>query len=187
MLAEAHIGEHDAMHTCCSLQEITICEYAPDNPSCEIYESPDDYCAAWPLLPIFDITTRADVTPFVLQSVAKTTWLTSLQLYFETESSAGVKELAAALKPLRQLQQLSVSWEDLQSAAHGLEDAALMRFVRALTRLPDLASLSLKRLSLTTDAVKVIGRLQQLTSLKLAHCGIDDYLLRMVARKLTGG
>lgn len=187
MLAEAQVGEPDATHACCCLQEINIREYDPDNPSYEIYETPADYCAAWPLLPIFDITARGNMTPLVLQSVAKTTWLTSLLLHFDTESSAGVNQLAVALKPLEQLQQVYVSWEDLQSAEHGLEDAALMSSVRALARLPDLASLSLKRLSLTTNAVKVIGTLQQLTSLKLARCGIDDNLLEMVARKLAGG
>lgn len=84
-------------------------EFSFDEPNDAVEENPDEYCAAWPLLPIFDVTINGIVTSHVLESVAETTRLTTLMLHYDRYSHSTLSELAAALKPLKQLQVLRSS------------------------------------------------------------------------------
>jgi len=149
-------------------------------------DMPADYCAAWPLLPISNVIVRGIVTAHVLDSLAETTRLTSLLLHYDRSSSATLQQLAAALKPLRKLRKLDVAWEPDHPDNRWWRNDAKLGCVSALLELPELSSLWLKGLSLPRAAAEEIGQLQQLTSLRLVSCDIDDYCVNVVAVRLTG-
>jgi len=177
-----------AVWVCCAVQELDFCEHSfDDDPDDTLVETPDDYCAAWPLLPIYDVAVRGIVTPHVLESLAETTRLTMLLLHYDEGSSANIHQLAAALKPLKQLQKLDLSWDPDHPGVRWWPDEAKLGCVSALTGMPELSKLWLKGLPLPRAAAGSIGQLQQLTSLRLMCCDVDDYCVNVAALNLTGG
>lgn len=163
------------------MQEFSFAEpedFVPDMPAA--------YCAAWPLLPIHHLIVRGIVTDHVQDSLAETTRLTSLLLHYDRSSSATLQQLAAALKPLKKLQRLDVAWDPDHPDSSWWSDDVKLGCVSALVELPELSTLWLKGLSLPRAAAEEIGKLQQLTSLRLVSCDIDDYCVNVVAVKLTG-
>lgn len=177
-----------AVWVCCAVQELNFWEFSfDDDPDETLIETPGDYCAAWPLLPIYDVTVRGIVTPHVLESLAETTRLTTLLLQYDMDSSANISQLAAALKPLRQLQELDLAWKEDNLGVHWWPNEAKLGCLSALQEMSELSKLWLKGLPLPRAAAEVIGQLQQVTSLRLISCDVDDYCLNVIALKLTGG
>jgi hypothetical protein len=53
------------------LQGLHLKEYTVQGPSCDPVATPSNYCEAWPLLPLDDITVNGVLTPLVLDSLAR--------------------------------------------------------------------------------------------------------------------
>jgi hypothetical protein len=83
------------------LQGLHHREYNVQEPLLDATATPSDYCEAWPLLPLKEIDVDGVVTGLVLDSLAKATALTELQLEPTQGSSATLDQLAAALKQLK--------------------------------------------------------------------------------------
>jgi len=162
-------------------------EFSFDEPNCTVVEDPEDYCASWPVLPIYNVTVNGFVTSHVLESVAQTTRLTTLVLHYDRGSPANLSRLAAALKHLNQLQELNLAWPDNPGVRTGWSDEAKLSCVSALLELPELSTLWLRGLPLPCAAAEVIGQLQELTTLRLVCCDVDDYCVNVIALTLTGG
>lgn len=105
----------------CHLQKLSLNDPDIHAPEPIPMDDPADYCEAWPMLPLSKLAVAGFITPLVLQSVAKTTQITSLCLHCEEDSMATLSDLAAALQPLKLLSVLDVRWNGLDYA--GIADA----------------------------------------------------------------
>jgi hypothetical protein len=170
-------------HTAALLQSLTLKEYDPQVPDGWVLETPANYCEAWPLLPLDVITADGVVTPLVLESLATLTRVTNLQMRLADESSVDLQHLAAALKKLKQLDELIVDWIDTgdeellpwESQEIGLGCA------EALPGMRSVSCLNLQGMSFPRGAAPHFAELQQLTGLRLARCCIDDFMVNIIA------
>lgn len=131
------------------LQGLGLREWDPYY-SGDVFETPADYCEAWPLLPLDEITVNGDVTPLVLETLAKLTRVTSVQLTLDEDSSVTFSQLGTTLQQLKQLQNLKI--DVLGEAAeqpdwYGSSEEAL-GCAWALRSLQDLSCLRLRGMDL---------------------------------------
>jgi hypothetical protein len=158
-------------------------------------ETPDNYCEAWPLLRAeawqhIDVDNGV-VTSRVLHSVGQASHITGLQLHCHRDSTATHHDLAAALAPLKLLESLDVQWVKLrhwQQVAHDslALSAAMSSCAKAVASMTALKSLKLRNLPLSRAAAVDIASLQQLTTLNMSCCLLDDYAVNVTALHLTG-
>lgn len=159
---------------------------------------PERWCAAVSQLPIRELALTAVFTAQVFEDLARATRLTQLRISCVAEDDdmspvASVQELAAALRPLRNLRSLTLTnpsqlriW-DVALAGPNLNLGFTPVLTEAVGSLTSLHWLSISGISIEGSAVNSFTQLQSLTGLCVERCDLDDYCLNIIALHLTGG
>lgn len=163
-----------------------MAEFDTEQPFAKLLEAPEAYCEAWPNLPLKALTLDGLLIPLVMDSLAKVTRLTSLEVTPHEYSSMELNHLATALSRLTSLECLEIDCSNLQLDAQ-LDAAAAVSCIKALTHAHKLSKLLVRKLKLPRAAAQHVTELQQLTKLDLERCSLDDYFVNVIALHLTGG
>ena len=181
----------------CSVQNAFMLVHDHTDPAglVERVQTPDEYCEAWPLLRTAAwLKVNVDngvVTPRVLHCVGQASHITRLQLHCHSGTTATHHDLAAALAPLKLLKWLDVDWFkpiywQLAPDIFG-STAAMKGCARAIAGMTGLTRLALRHVPLRRWVADDVTSLQQLTSLGLSCCELDDYTVSVITLRLRYG